>query len=76
VGFDRIVFYRVDSEQSPVLWDLDCVTDDSDFDLLPPVWTADPVAFTTNADVVDRFFGLNITTRQMDGNLVIDRRVE
>jgi hypothetical protein len=32
--------------------------------------------FTTNADEVERFFGLNITTRQMDGNLVVDYRVE
>ncbi|HEX6220757.1 MAG TPA: RNA 3'-terminal phosphate cyclase [Acidimicrobiia bacterium] len=32
--------------------------------------------FTTNACVVDRFFDLNITTRRIDGNVVIDCRVE
>jgi RNA 3'-terminal phosphate cyclase (ATP) len=32
--------------------------------------------FTTNAGVIGRFFGLNITTRPIGENVVIDCRVE
>jgi RNA 3'-terminal phosphate cyclase (ATP) len=32
--------------------------------------------FTTNAGVVDRFFDLNITTRRIDENVVVDCRME